>query len=104
MEAFTARTITEAQPLLRELNQVREQGYATAQEELEEGLNVVAVAIYDHDGQAVASVSVAGPSFRVTPEKFPHIADHLRQTAAEISRQLGYKGTLPVNPISNNRP
>ncbi len=91
LEQFTPHTITDPHQLQKELMQVREQGYATVREELEEGLNVVAVPVCDHTGQVVASVSVAGPAYRVTPELFPELAAQLMDTVAQISKQLGYK-------------
>jgi IclR family KDG regulon transcriptional repressor len=91
LERFTSHTITDPEALRRELAKVRQQGYAVAQEELEEGLNVVAAPIRDHEGQPVASVSVAGPAYRVTPDAFPDLASRLVDTATKISRQLGHK-------------
>jgi IclR family KDG regulon transcriptional repressor len=91
LERFTERTITDPDKLRQELKLVRAQGYATAREELEEGLNVIAAPIYDHSGQVVASISVAGPAYRITPELFPELAAQLMETASQISDQLGYK-------------
>jgi IclR family KDG regulon transcriptional repressor len=92
LKPYTPYTITDAQQLRRALAQVRQQGYAVAQEELEKGLNVVAAPIYDHTGQAVASISVAGPAYRITPERFPELAVRVTATAGEISQRLGYRG------------
>mgnify|MGYP000369888024 CR=1 FL=1 len=91
LERFTPHTITDPDLLKRELAHVRQQGYAVAQEELEEGLNVVAAPVRDHTQRVVASVSVAGPVFRVTPESFHHLAAQVIETATKISCQLGYK-------------
>jgi len=91
LERFTSHTITDPEALRRELDTVRQQGYAVAQEELEEGLNVVAVPIRDYRGQPVASVSVAGPAYRVTPDTFPDLASRLADTATKISEQLGHR-------------
>lgn len=91
LERFTSCTITDPHRLREELARVREQGFATACQELEEGLNVVAAPIWDHTGQVVASVSVAGPAYRVTPELFPQLASRLTDTVARISEQLGYR-------------
>jgi IclR family acetate operon transcriptional repressor len=91
LEPFTPHTITDPDDLRQELARVRQRGYAVAQEELEEGLNVVAAPIHDHAGRVVASISVAGPAYRVTPDIFPQLAARLMDTAAEISEQLGYK-------------
>ena len=91
LKRFTPHTLTTPDELKKELARVREQGYATAQEELEEGLNVVAAPIYDHTGQVKSTVSVAGPAYRVTPERFPELAVRVIGTARHISKQLGYK-------------
>jgi IclR family KDG regulon transcriptional repressor len=92
LESFTPHTITDAQDLRRALVRVRQQGYAVAQEELEEGLNVVAAPIYDHTAQAMAAISVAGPVYRITPERFPELAVQVAAAAGEISQRLGYRG------------
>ena len=69
---------------------VREQGYGVAHEELEKGLNAVATPIWDHRGQVIASINIAGPAYRVTPETFPALAAQLKAATDKISAQLGY--------------
>lgn len=91
LERFTPFTITDPDELRQELVRVREQEYATVCEELEEGLNVIAAPVHDHTGQVVASISVAGPAYRVTPALFPELAARLLDTAEKISRQLGHR-------------
>jgi len=91
LKRFTPHTITDTDALRQELAQVREQSYATAREELEAGLNVVAAPVRDHTGRVVASVSVAGPAFRLSTDLFPEIAALLKDTTAAISKRLGYK-------------
>jgi len=91
LERFTPFTITDPDELRQELVRVREQEYATVCEELEEGLNVIAAPVHDHTGQVVASISVAGPAYRVTPALFPELAARLLDTASTISRQLGHR-------------
>ncbi len=90
LQAFTPATIVDRDHFLEELALVRQQGYALAREELEEGLNAVAAPIYDHSGHVVAAVSAAGPAYRVTPDTLPHLAERLVEVAAEISQLLGY--------------
>jgi DNA-binding IclR family transcriptional regulator len=91
LERFTPYTITDCDELRQELARVRAHGYAVSQEELEEGLNVVAVPVRDHTGQPVASISVAGPAYRVTSAMFADLASRLADTAAAISEQLGHR-------------
>jgi len=89
---FTEKTITDSILLQEELKKVRQQGHAVAQEELEIGLSAVAAPIWNHEGKVVAAVSVSGPSFRLSAEKIPELAELTRRTANEISHQLGYVG------------
>ena len=89
-ECLTPQTVADRDELLQILAQARQRGYAIAQEELEAGLNAVAVPIFDHAGQVPAAACVSGPSYRVTPALFDALADQLMETAAEISRRLGY--------------
>jgi IclR family KDG regulon transcriptional repressor len=91
LEKFTPHTITDPHELRQELKRVRTQGYAISQEELEEGLNVLAAPIHDHTSQVIASVSVAGPAYRVTPELFPELAARLMEATVKICERLGYR-------------
>jgi IclR family acetate operon transcriptional repressor len=87
---FTDKTITDPTQLRKELRKIREQGYAVGQEELEVGLNAIAAPIRGHEGTVIAAVSVSGPSYRVSPQKIPILAELVKQAAKQISRQLGY--------------
>lgn len=87
---FTDRTITTLARIREELAEVRSRGYATAVEELEQGLVAVAAPIRDQRGAVIASVSASGPVFRLTPERIPDVGDTVRRAADEISRRLGW--------------
>lgn len=71
------------------------QGYAVAWEELEEGLNAVAVPVCDHAGAVVAALAVAGPAYRVTRQSLPRLATLLSGAATEVSERLGYGAGAP---------
>lgn len=92
---LTAHTLTTLPQLRRELERIREQGYAFDQEEAVEGLRCVAGPVFNHAGQIVAAFSVAGPATRLTPARLPEIAQMVRETSQEISRRLGYRPDLP---------
>ncbi|HBY98957.1 MAG: IclR family transcriptional regulator [Ardenticatenaceae bacterium] len=91
LEALTPHTITDPQAFRAELAEVQEQGYATAFEELEEGLHAVAAPIYNHEDHVVAAVSVSGPSYRLTRERIREVAPQVVDAALQISRELGYR-------------
>jgi len=89
---FTDHTISTVNQLDIELDLVRQKGYATAVDELEQGLTAVAAPIYGIDGHVVASVSASGPSFRLPADRLPRVAELVRAAATGISRRLGWHG------------
>ena len=95
---MTAHTLTGLPQLRKELERIREQGYALDQEEAVEGLRCVAGPVFNHTGQIVAAFSVAGPATRLTPARVPEIAQLVRETSQQISYRLGYRGD--VRPLA----
>jgi DNA-binding IclR family transcriptional regulator len=89
-ERFTNRTVTTVEALRAEIEKTRRRGYAVDDEEFEEGLRCIAVPILDAQRLPVAAVSVSGPSFRVTAQKLPSIANHLLQCVRSISVDMGF--------------
>jgi len=90
LERFTAHTMTSREALLKELDRTSRRGYAVDDEEREEGVRCAGVAILDGQGQAVAAVSISGPSFRVTTQRIPAIAGKLMTCVKGIQQDLGY--------------
>ena len=94
---MTAHTLTGVPQLRKELERIRELGYALDQEEAVEGLSCVAGPVFNHAGQIVAAFSVAGPTTRMTPERIPEITQLVRETSQQISYRLGYRPDLPIS-------
>jgi DNA-binding IclR family transcriptional regulator len=92
LEALTARTVTDPARLRRQLEEVRVRGYATIQDELEEGLNAVAAPVRQLNGEVVAALSVSGPSFRVRAVDLARLGRLAIDAAGAVSRRLGYAG------------
>jgi DNA-binding IclR family transcriptional regulator len=89
LQRYTPRTIVDPKLLAKQLERVREDGYAFTLGELEVGLNAVAAPVRSPDGDAVAVVSVSGPSYRVTPQLLTELGERTRDVADAISRRLG---------------
>jgi DNA-binding IclR family transcriptional regulator len=89
-ERRTHRTIATAEAFRVEIEKTRRRGYAVDDEELEEGLRCIAVPVLDAQRLPVAAVSVSGPSFRVTAQKLPAIANQLLQCVRGISMDMGF--------------
>jgi DNA-binding IclR family transcriptional regulator len=90
LRRFTDCTVTAVAAFPPLLAQVRERGFATAVNELEDGLTAIAAPVRDAEGNVVASVSASGPSFRIPADRIPAVAGSVRRAAAEISRRLGW--------------
>ncbi len=91
MEARTRNTITNVLTLKRELERVRDRGYAIDDEEIEEGIRCIAAPILNASGLAVAAVSVSGPSSRITPERYQLIGKTMMKAAQELSTRMGHQ-------------
>ena len=89
LQRYTPRTIVDPRLLARQLERVREDGYAFTLGELEVGLNAVAAPIRHSDGHTVAVVSVSGPSYRIPPQCLPELGERTREAADAISRRIG---------------
>ncbi len=87
---YTSTTITKKAKLREELAQVREQGYAVAVDELEEGLTAIAAPVRNAHGDVVASMSVSGPTFRLTEDRVDEVVGQLVSAALEVSHRLGW--------------
>jgi DNA-binding IclR family transcriptional regulator len=90
LRPVTAQTITSRSELWPELAAVRQRGYSVGDETLEVGLVAIAAPIFNHDGQVVAALSIAGPKLRVTADCTPQIGEQVRATGRRISARLGY--------------
>jgi len=88
---FTQNTITDRERLNAEVRKIRNSGFATDVMEHEEGVCCVGAPVRNHTGQVVASISVSGPSQRMTAARIEEIAPLVMERAAEISRRVGYK-------------
>lgn len=94
LPVHTNTTITEKDAFLKELIKIKQKGYALDLEENEYGITCVAVPIFDHDGKVVASISISGPTMRMTDDRMEQLKKKIKEAGLNISVRLGY--------ISNN--
>jgi DNA-binding IclR family transcriptional regulator len=96
--ALTPRTITSAKRLLKDLAGIRERGYGLDEEEREKGVTCVAAPIFNHTGDVVAAISVAGPTGRMPRELVgSDVAAAVVAAARAISIDLGAVEERPVD-------
>lgn len=90
LHPYTTATITTVESLKKELDQVRQQGYAIDRGELEEGVRCVAAPIKNYEQRVVAALSVSGPSNRITEELLQgKLTEAVCRAAQAISEALG---------------
>ena len=78
------------QALLKELERTRRQGYGLVEEEAEVGVSSVACPIHDQEDpeRFLGTVSVAGPSVRMTRKTMEAMVPDIRETASQLSTVL----------------
>ena len=89
LPAYTEHTITNPERFKEHLAQIRAQGFAESDEDIDIHAYSIAVPIYGAEETIVAAMSVAGPVFRLTPETRPKILRLLAAACDRISTQLG---------------
>ncbi|GIW10859.1 MAG: IclR family transcriptional regulator [Chloroflexi bacterium] len=96
----TTRTIRTLPELRAELRRTRERGYGTANEEADDGVLAIAVAIVS-DGRPVGTVSVAAPTARATLATLERWLPQLRRAADQLAVTWGpYVAELIPEPVT----
>ena len=88
LEGFTRNTITSPDLFMKELESVRQKGFAVDNEEREEGLRCIGAPIWNSRRKVVAAVSIAGPAFRITRLRTDALAVSVRGAAGRVSAAL----------------
>jgi DNA-binding IclR family transcriptional regulator len=91
LDGFTPRTVTEADTLRAELDDVRARGWASDVEELVEGEVSLAAPIQDRRGATVGAIGISGPIERLAENGSPRsdLISYVREAARSVSRDLG---------------
>jgi DNA-binding IclR family transcriptional regulator len=88
LKKYTETTIDNWDDLLVELEKVKENGYAIDDNEQEIGLSCIGAPIIDKSGNAVAAISMSGPTQRIRSEDFDYKVKRVVEIAKEISNLL----------------
>ena len=89
LEQFTDNTITDPEKLQEEIKKVRELGFAFDDEEKKLGMRCIAAPILNFFGEAVAGISVSGPTQRMTLDRVEIISKIVKQAATTLSYNQG---------------
>ncbi len=89
LERLTRHTITSLAQMRRELEKVRDQGFALDREECEEGACCIAVPIRNAQGAVEAALGISAPTTRLSPRRLEELVPLMLRTGREVSAQLG---------------
>jgi DNA-binding IclR family transcriptional regulator len=91
-EPLTPRTNTDPARLLRELERIRELGYALDEEEMVMGSRCVAAPVFDFTDYPEYALSLTGPTSRLTEDRVAVLGDDIKRVCHELSRRMGKNG------------
>lgn len=89
LEGFTEQSITSDAALQEDLALSRQRGWAFDNEEKTNGMRCVAAPILNMFSEAVAGISVSGPTHRLPLDRIEGIGTLVHDAAQSISRSLG---------------
>lgn len=96
LQRHTEHTITTRDAFLKELQKVRQRGYALNRAEWREGVWGLAAPILDTRGFVIAALGISGPAARFRRAVLPAWSDAVVATAAEVSEALGGEQAPPL--------
>jgi len=93
LRPLTPRTVRTAAQLRERIDEVRRQGWAAVDQELEEGLRSFSAPVRGANGQVIAALSMSYAATIPQPEADERFLPVLRSAAEKISEQLGARFT-----------
>jgi IclR family transcriptional regulator, KDG regulon repressor len=92
LHRYTPNTITDLDDLKRQLHNIRREGMAVDDEEGYLGVRGIACPFKNEENSVAGSVTILGPTVRLTRQKVAEYAPMVKDCASGISRALGCKG------------
>lgn len=91
LERHTAKTITDLPALEKELETVREKGYAIDDEEFDNDVRCISVPVFDYREKLVGAIGISGPSARLSLKEIQTLAPQIMQIGKQLSDRLKFK-------------
>ncbi|WP_170325573.1 HTH-type transcriptional regulator BhcR [Ruegeria arenilitoris] len=89
LQAFTDKSITNPAALKADLAAIRAQGFSVDNEEKNEGMRCIAAAVFDINREAVAGISVSGPTSRVGEAEIERLSRPVIEAAHQLTLAIG---------------
>jgi DNA-binding IclR family transcriptional regulator len=94
LAALTPKSITAAEPLRREIAEVRRTGLAIDDGEFDAEVRCIAVPVRDFSGQVIGAIGISGPVWRLSIEALQKRARVVRAAADRLSAEFGFAGDV----------
>ena len=88
-ERFTAYSITEPTVLRAHLSDIRTRGYSIDNEEKNTGMRCIAAPVFDFNREAIAGISVSGPTSRIEPARLEELIAPVMNAAQDLTFAIG---------------
>lgn len=88
LDVYTKFTITNADALNHDLNDIKKRGYSIDNEERNLGMRCIAAPVFDFNREVIAGISVSGPTSRVGIENLPKISVAVMHAAAALTEAI----------------
>lgn len=89
LTAYTDHTLTDIALLEQNLEASRARGFAVDADEKTLGMRCIAAPVYDVHGEAVAGISVSGPSSRINDASIASLGAQVTHAARDLSVAIG---------------
>ena len=89
LQQFTEHTMTDVESLIAQKAEMQQAGYSYDNEERTLGMRCIAAPIFNSYGEAVAAISVSGPTSRIRQDDVDKLALLVKQSAATITSNIG---------------
>ncbi len=86
---FTDKTLTTAAALQEDMTRIRARGFSFDDEEKTRGMRCIAAPVFDLTGEAVAGISVSGPTHRIGHEHVKTLGAAVAAAAQDLTQAMG---------------
>jgi len=93
LQAFTDRSIPNPDALKEDLAAVRAQGFSVDNEEKNTGMRCIAAPVFDINREAVAGISVSGPTSRASEAEIERLSRPVIEAAHQLTLAIGGTAT-----------
>lgn len=90
LAALTAKTITDADRLVAEIRQVRDNAIAYDDAEFNDEARCMAAPVFNFNGRVIGAIGISGPVWRVGLQDLPRLGEAVKLAARALSDSLGH--------------